>query len=405
MVVNVRNLMVGMVLAAAIMTKDGKLLGKPGLVLDERKIELIKNRQDEIEFIEIEGEETTISVASINQAKDSLRNVKNSLSISDVNDMKDAMNTIANEISKNEDAFESNILSYMHEIDTFAHPVRVACLSMVIAELYNKDLKTNNPNIDEKSLINLEDIAMAAVLHNIGEDYKEQNKFNKITKIVNVNIDRLGQHFPGIKDTPLDKYDEKYSSVYSCSIASGMKNISGNTKMMMLLSNEPETGEGCLKLSPEFSKRKDPNIYGAKIIHMCDLYDKLLKETIDGEKASLENVISLIEYYSINGEINREVEQLLINNVKLYPKYTQVLLSTGEIAEVRKSFLGDEQDAYKPIVWTVAPPRRSIDLRYARNITIKSIIGKKNSDLMRQQINSGKKSAINGKIPSEGEVR
>ena len=404
MKIDPRNLDIGMIIEKDIITKDGKLLIKAGVVLDERKKELLIKRKDDIGVIEIEGEDSTIKVGTINGAKDSLKNFKRNLhDPKAIEDVKDAMKAISDEIDKNEGPFESNALSYMHEIDTYAHPVRVACLSMVIAKIYNSNLKRTNPNIDEKSLINLEEIAMAAVLHNIGEDYKEDDKFNKITKIVNIHIDKLGKTFPGIKDTPLDKYDKKYSSVYSASIISLIKGISGNSRMMVLLSNEPENGKGCLKLSPEFSNKRTANIYGAKIIHFCDVYDTLMKQAIDGEKISLENIISLIEYYSVNGQINREIEQLMINNIKIYPRGMDVMLSTGERAKVRDSFIG--RDTYKPIVWTFIPPRRRIDLREVNNITITSIIGKKSRDIMRQQIKSGAISALSEESHPQGEGR
>lgn len=391
--IGVRNLDIGMTVEKPIMTKDGKLLVNAGVVIDERKRELLIKRKDDIEYIEVEGNESTIKVSSINNAKDALKNFKGNLNNTEImEDMKEAMKVISDEIDKNEGPFESNVLSYMHEIDTYAHPVRVACLSMVMAKIYNSNLKRIKPNFDERSLINLEEIAMAAVLHNIGEDYKEDNKFNEITEIGKIYVNKLGETFPGIKDTPLDKYDEKYSSVYSSIITSRIKGTSGNTRMMVLLSNEPENGKGCLKLSPELSNKRTPSIYGAKIIHFCDVYDRVMKQAIDGEKISLENIISLIEYYSINGEINRKIEQLMINNMKIYPIGMEVMLSTGEIAKVKTSFVG--RDIYKPIVCTLIPPIRRIDLRVVNNITITSIIGKKSRDIMRQQIEDGAISAI-----------
>lgn len=394
MVVGLRNLKEGMLVIKPIKTKDGKILVNANVRLDRRKIELLIKRENEIiGDIEVEGEDTTIKVTSVNDAKDALKNLKGDLNNTETLEaMKEAMKVISDEIDKNEGPFESNILSYMHEIDTYAHPIRVACLSMVIAKIYNSNLKRIKPDFDEKSLINLEEIAMAAVLHNIGEDYKEDNKFNEITEIGKEYVNKLGETFSGIKDTPLDKYDKNYSSVYSFIITSGIKGISGRTKMMVLLANEPEDGKGCLKLSPELSNKRSPSIYGAKIIHFCDVYDRVMKQAIDGEKISLENIISLIEYYSVNGKINREIEQLLIKNIKMYPIGMEVMLSTGEMAKVVNSFLGG--NICKPIVCTLTPPIKRIDLRVTTNITITSIVGQKSRDIMRQQIEDGAITAI-----------
>lgn len=118
-----------------------------------------------------------------------------------------------------------------------------------------------------------------------------------------------------------------------------------------------------------------------------------MKRTIEQDN-SLEEIASELGYYAQNGIVSSEVEQLLINNLPLYPVGTKLKLSSGEFAIVKESFTGP-YNTYKPIVSTLNFPRKTIDLRDATNVTITSISSKQNlfKDLIRNQINAVKRNA------------
>lgn len=95
-----------------------------------------------------------------------------------------------------------------------------------------------------------------------------------------------------------------------------------------------------------------------------------MNKTIE-KGASLEEVVSAIGYYAQNSIINSKIEQLLINNLPLYPIGTKVKLSNGKSAIVKKSFVGP-YDSYKPVVRTFNG--EEINLKETTSITIKSIM-------------------------------
>ena len=111
----------------------------------------------------------------------------------------------------------------------------------------------------------------------------------------------------------------------------------------------------------------------------------LFRSAIDNE-TSLEDVISELGQYAINGVVSNEIKELLINKVKLYPHNTRVLLSNGQVATVETCRVG-HYDSYKPVVRTCGLSRRRIDLKESTNTTIKSIVSKdKFKGLVEQQI-------------------
>ena len=57
--------------------------------------------------------------------------------------------------------------------------------------------------------------------------------------------------------------------------------ISNNVKKMVLLSHEPESERGCLKIPFGANSKKLPFMYGAKIIHACDAFDNTMQEAIN----------------------------------------------------------------------------------------------------------------------------
>jgi len=191
--------------------------------------------------------------------------------------------------------------------------------------------------------------------------------------------------FPGIKETPLDYYDENYSSIYSFSAVAKLDSISNSAKLMILLAGETEKGDGPLKMPEVISRKRNGILYGAKIIRVCSIYDDAMKHAIQSD-TSLEDVVSEIGQYAINGDISEEIKELLINKVKLYPHNTKVLLSNGQVATVEECRVG-HYDSYKPVVRTCGISRRRIDLRESINTTIKSIVSKERfNGILEQQI-------------------
>ena len=356
---NVDELMEGMVLEKNIRRRDGALIVNKGTILTPRIIERLRNLSGHINF---EGNEATDMDEVKETVEESLRkDFFNNPTEAKIQKIKDNADEIVEKTTQtNDPQYDLNAYAEQ-ENGPASHAVRVAFFSILLAKIYNDSLQISN----KQESINLQDVAVAALLQDAGTMYKNDNRLNTLTEIP--NIKGMEQLFPGIKETPLDHYDERYTPVYSyCAVAD----------------------KGPLKMPASISSRRNSILFGAKIINVCSVYDNAIKRAIDNN-TSLEEVVAELGQYAINGTISNEMKELLINKVKLYPYRTRVLLSNGEVATVETSRFG-QYDSYKPVVRTCGLPRRKIDLKENLNTTISK---DKFKDLVEQQIEDMKKIA------------
>lgn len=389
--INFEELRVGMVIESDIMRKDGVLILHKGTKLTNNIIEHLRRLGDNIKF---EGNETeilddveeTVNKTLRKNTEVSLRDFLHNQNYTNVEKIKENVGQMVEKIQECEEP-RYDLEAYREKEDgASSHAVKVAFFSILLAKIYNDKVANNT-----QALINLNDIAAAALLQDAGVIYKDTERLNELTEVPKLKKG-MEELFPGIDDTPLDHYDERYSSVYSYCSVCDMENISDSSKLMILLAKEPEDGTGPLKIPESINTKRDRILYASKIIRVCSVYDNSIKNAIDSE-ISLENVIAELGQYALNGIINNEIKELLIHEVKLYPYKTRVLLSNGEAAIVTKCRFG-QYDSYKPVVITSSSPMRKIDLKETRNITIKSILGKeKFKTLIEKQIGDMKKVA------------
>ncbi|MCI8640548.1 MAG: hypothetical protein HFJ59_01545 [Clostridia bacterium] len=386
----ISKLEVGMKMPVQLKRTDGVTLVERGRIVTERTIEQLKRMKDRIEHIQLDDMDSkdaddilnigrkpkeTVDIKVMEEVEHCLKELSNNFNSSIVQDIKGSMKGIVDAIEQSTD-FQHNIeRRYIQQLnDKSSHSVIVACFSILLAKRYNDRLKLLNPKLSKDALIKLEDIAMAAVLQDIGKSCEDSEHLKRIPPLEKIpGIKEIQEKLPAIKDVPLDRYDERYSSVYSYLLLGSLSEgtINKDVKMMVLLSNEPETGKGCLRVPENISNQKRPNIEGAKVIHICDIFDKSMKKAIEQEH-SLEEVASEINQYTVDGTINRELGEIFMRNVQLYPINTRVVLSDNRIARVIKNYY-NKYDVYKPTVQIVAT-NGIIDLRKRTDITIKSMI-------------------------------
>lgn len=256
MQVNVDELISGMMLEKPIQRKDGMLVLKAGTVLTDRMVQHLRAIRDNIEMISIdstqaektleaETEQETVGLQTRSETEEALKTFLDAPNDSNMQNIKKSTKKIVKNI-EDENNFKYDLESYLNQKDIHAHSVRVACFSILLAKMHNAKLRKCYPNISESDLIDLEDIAVAALLHDIGKSCKDSEILNQITEVPNAEI--LEKSLPGINNIPLDKYDERYSSVYSYCIVGDMREVSSRAKLMILLSNEPDSEKGCLKV-------------------------------------------------------------------------------------------------------------------------------------------------------------
>lgn len=384
MKINFDELTVGTVIERNIVRKDGTLILNKGTKLTNGILERLRNLGGTIKF---DGEEPPAYEEVQESVDESFReeiqgNLDEFLSHpteAHAKKIKENANMIVEKTQRSDEP-QFDLEDYLKQKnDTTSHAVRVACFSILLARFYNDTLQAQN----SKALINLNDIAVAALLQDAGCMYKDPKKLAELTDIPKSK--GMEDLFPAIRETPLDYYDENYSSIYSFSAVANLDSISNSAKLMILLAGESEKGDGPLKMPVAISSRKNSILYGAKIIRVCSAYDNAMKRAIDSD-SSLEDVVSEIGQYAVNGDISNEIKELLINKVKLYPQNTKVLLSNGQVATVENCRVG-HYDSYKPVVRTCGISRRTIDLKESINTTIKSIVSKdKFKGLVEQQI-------------------
>lgn len=382
---NINELKPGMQLKSKIVRADGTLILKEGTILTENIIERLRKLSN-IRFVEDEIKET-VNLDLKSSTEEAIKEFLKNPTDSNMNKIKQNTSELVKTIGDSSN-YEYDLETYLSKTnDLSSHSVRVACFSILLAKIYNDSLR----GTDKKALIDLNDIAVAAVLQDIGTMYEDEERFNKMNRIPNINV--IEKYFPEIKNIPLDKYDERYAGIYSYCAVAGMDDISGESKLMLLLSREPETGDGVLKVPTEVSKKRSNFMYGAKIIKVCDMYDRSLEQAISNGK-SLEEVVSELGQEAKSGIINEEIQGILINNVKLYPVKTRVMLSSGDPAVVEKSRVG-QHDSYRPVVCTRPFPGTRIDLKETMDITIQSVVSKeKFEEIVRKQIEEAKNRVV-----------
>lgn len=377
--IDINHAVSGMVLYSDIKYDKGILVNK-GEVLTPRRIQQLKkfgityidvvsekaqNMQNEAE----KHEHYTVDNALF-------FNVRESLLEGNLEKIESNVQSIVNAVLNNIDANRgfSNLTydfhTFQNQDDTLNHSVRVAIYAIVLAHLHNEKIKKGKtkPENFKNQLIDLKDIAIAALLQEKGRNCYRQDVLEKIRMFT--QYEELRNQLPGLRDIPTDRYDDKYISLYSYCLICDIPQISMSAKYMVLFSEETENNMGPLKPKGFAKQNSSSTILGAKIIHLCDLYDDMLAHCMfSGE--TLENIVGVLGQSANMNVINRDLANLFLSNVPICPIGTKLILSNGEKAEVVKAFTGYTY-ATRPIV-KVLSTNQLIDLRYVTSLTIGSV--------------------------------
>lgn len=375
--VEIGNLYPGMILDVPII-KDDTLLVKKGTVLTAPLINRLKRFG--ITAIDVATEKG--SVVSTNDkddftvGEDLTQSVYDALLENDLEKIEDnvvtMVNVILNEVDLNGSFsnFKYDLQAYKNEDDPYNHAIRVAAFSVVLGYLYNESLKKRFHGSAEitDQLIDLNEVSMAALLHDRGRNCYGNKVLENVEKLS--NNESFKRVLPGIVDVPHDSYDDRYISVYSLCLINDETRVSDTVKYMILYSSEMENGNGPLKALGFSKDNRFPYVVGAKIINLCSLYDDYLSHCIHSEE-SFENIVSVIGQAASQGAVNEELAFLFLNNVPIYSVGNQVELSDGRKATVVKSFTG-YTNTTRPVV-KVNDSGEIIDLRDEIRMTIKGI--------------------------------
>lgn len=381
------NVKAGMVLSCPIYGENGRtIILNSGAELTDKIINKLSDLDIKIVDIKLspaqqfayeadKGTNATIPSSIMKDAKESIKKF-------DTNKIIENSKLITSSILNSEE-LNYSLSEYKEISDVFSHSVRVSLFATLLAKYYNNTLDSFvEPNTLDKCKINLEHIATAAMLHDIGKLCKNEKLLNKVLS-TGSNISKV---FPAIAKKDLNNYKDEYSSIYSYLLLNNVKMIEPDVKMMILLSNELENGKGPLELPERYLNSRQSFVFGSKIIKLCSMYDEELNKMIS-QNESLENISSKLDYYAVNKIINNELEELFIEHVPLYSKGVKVKLSNDKYAIVEESFHG-RMFISKPLVRTI-PDNELIDLRTELSITIKEICKDEISflEIVNKQIN------------------
>jgi len=357
--INIEDAKPGMICEKPILNERNVVIINSGTVLTQNLINgLYKNY---IFTLDVKGEEleqkkeadiyTTISNELKQKSIESLKQL-------DIVEIISNATEIVNAILNSKD-FSYSLLEYKLENDIYSHSVRVAAFASVLAKYYNQTAK-------ETEKINLQNLSIAALVHDLGKTLKENNVKISIGNLTSV----LKEKLPGVLDAPLIGYDDNFEALYTFCLLNQFPNLNTEIKMSVLLSTENEMETGPLKAQKKLMTSKQSFITSAKIIRLCSIYDDILKQTID-KNESLENISAQLETYSVNGILSKELTDLFIKHVPLYSVGIKVHLSDGRTAQVIETFT-EKVNNYKPKV-KVLKTGEIIDLREITNLTVVDI--------------------------------
>jgi len=373
--------LVGTTLEQPIVVK-GRVLVNEGVVLTESLVaKLLKLGIKYIDVIQKEEVNTTeVHIEIPNTVSDELcEKVRESLMNNNVKEIESVASDMITSVLRisNLDGGFSNLkydLETFRNINSLDHSIRVAIFSIILTYLYNQNLRGRIVGSGAVSgEVNINDVAVAALMHDEGSNFYEDDTFNKINALAQNS--EFATKFPGIINVPLDRRDDAFIPIYSFCLVHDLKDLSTEAKFMILMSGETENNMG--PLNPVgFSEDKSNMVIGAKIIRLCSFYDNFLAHCYN-TGVSFENVISVLGESAVTGAINQELADLFMTKVPIYPIGAKVLLTNGERAEVIKSY-ADYTYSTRPQV-RVLKTGEIIDLRYATTLTVDSVCRQENS--------------------------
>lgn len=292
----------GMISARPIFTTEGTVLLDEGVTIKERYLE--KLRELKIESIYVrddldDGSKIHDLVKSV-LISDSLKLVEtnmNNICFFDDNELIKIKKTITDIV---EDLFDKKeLLVNFAEIRatdsyTFGHCVNVAVLSIMTGI---------NLGYDNEMLI---DLAVGAILHDIGKAKIERDILNKPGKLTSVEYEKIKEH-----------------TTLGYEILNRLENISPDSKIVALSHHERYDGKGY----PQNLKGEQIHEY-ARIVAIADVFDALTNNRVYRKKIDIREAIEYINSVSGSQFDSIFVEKTL-ENIALYPIGKGVILNNG----------------------------------------------------------------------------
>lgn len=307
----------GMIVMEDIFIKSTKLI-RDGYELTDSIIKMLKS--NDIKQVKIK---TKADFKMNETVGDKVRNIViKSLKNFDYVNIRDIIKSsteLANSITES-NSFNFDLKRYfIPRNEDYEHSLNVAQFACALCKVYNK--------VHPENQVKIEDVSMAAILHDIGRQTINDSDLKKMNENVNnLNSD----YFPGYSDEYFEKYDESNFPIYDFAIIKDNPQIPSPVKTALLLQRENFSKDmaGPLHASETYlqEQSKKTAYTMSKIIHICDIYEYLIRKSLSLNE-SVSNVIEIMNTYKENGGIDPEMLKLLFLSIPLYGVGTKVILS------------------------------------------------------------------------------
>ncbi|WAM34569.1 HD-GYP domain-containing protein [Caldicellulosiruptor morganii] len=318
--VSVDELQEGMKLARDVLTENGKLLLPEGFIIKPSFIEKLREYNIDSVYVEDEISNDYVKEEVIyHETFVAIQDLMLSAKAGEVVDpfvAREIVNDIVTEIIKEEDVF-LKIVGF-RDVDnyTFFHSVDVSIFSAIIGKLLGFDRKK------------IEDLALAALLHDFGKMKVPPEILNKPAKLTDEEFEEMKKH-----------------TIYGYQIVKNMDGVTEQIAEVALLHHERLDGSGYpLKL------KGDRIPLFARIVAIADVYDALTADRVYKKKVVPTKAADyLLKYAGI--QFDKEIVQRFLKMVVTYPVGCFVVLNTGEIAIVYEE---NPFNKTRPVVKVVA---------------------------------------------------
>lgn len=315
------NLTAGMTLLEDLsLDKNGDYLLNSGHVLTKRDIVRISERGIETVNVKINDKYNTFN-SSFNTL------VLEIITSNDFEKMQ-KLSEIYEEIVKSTDIFQYDIGSYFKE--SYNHLVNIINIALIVASKYN-DLAKKDKKIPIK------DLALAAIMQDIGRSAKDEFILNRLRNKYDNIINSLIDEYPNINNEVFLEYNSKYHPVYSYLISLNY-DLNDNIRKSILLHHEKESGNNSLLGTPLNTLPEELYVDMARILKLADLFDILIAKNIqDNKDQPFEYLGKQIDKMVSSGFAEAKMTNILKNMIPLYQVGTKVLLSDGTVGLVESN--------------------------------------------------------------------
>ncbi len=325
----------GVTLTGSVIQRIEKL-GLQGVYIDDdisRDINISSVISDELKYKAIKGVKSFFLKAD----QDPMNSGDKQL-----NAIKDIIMGIVNEVQYNSH-IKINIVDLRTYDDyTFSHSINVAVLSVVVGTVLNLS----------KSELN--ELALGALIHDIGKVFCDKNILNKPGKLTPEEYEEIKRHT-----------ERGYNYLYSSN------SIPESSKLSVLTHHEQYNGFGY----PDKRESDQIPLFG-RIISVVDVYDALTSDRAY-RKAMLPSQAFEYILSGYNTMFDPQIVEAFIKKVAFYPVGTCVGLSSGQVGIVVENF---DSSYLRPLIRVIIDKKLTndyIDLAHDNsklNVIIEEIV-------------------------------